>query len=564
MTKVRTAQRNGGNPPPISSHPVFPAIVALWFAALLGIGTLVLPNVLIERMIDTSGLAAFVPALAPPIGFTGKSILASLAGTCGIFAGLFVARQVVASQSAAHHDRGYRAQDAAGWDAPAKRPILATEEFGEEGLGPVDEEDDRPRLPGRRRALSVTDDSGPSEFLLQVPLPGEGDEAPAAATPPTEASLPRPIEFLAADPANRRDGSNLVPDAESPAEKVGDARPFDTPIAFPAENASGNESESSPAVDSVDEMQAVDTGNHASLDNLAEARAETLASSPTDNAADPAGTLDNLSLADLIARFATAMQGANENEAIAPEPSIDPAVVPEEPLASSATTDEAVPFSLARESDPAPITTFSLSMRQPAPNAPLAAFSGSDRKVESAAETMPVALRPLDLGEFEEDENEEDPFAAHPGFSFGAAERMFAAPTPGAQEQTSAAGPLPFPRAEEDGDTGNDDAYSSLLSMKAPLGNHREFVRIEDDDATCANAASDGVPEERVVFPGQSPLAASPHDAPRPFDAPAAATAGGLARAIPTMPAQKPVDAAETERALREALEKLQRLSGAA
>ena len=32
---------------PISTHPAFPAIVALWFAALLGLGSLVLPVALI-------------------------------------------------------------------------------------------------------------------------------------------------------------------------------------------------------------------------------------------------------------------------------------------------------------------------------------------------------------------------------------------------------------------------------------------------------------------------------------------------------------------------------------
>ena len=40
--------RRGEEKAPISTHPAFPAIVALWFAALLGLGSLVLPAVLLE------------------------------------------------------------------------------------------------------------------------------------------------------------------------------------------------------------------------------------------------------------------------------------------------------------------------------------------------------------------------------------------------------------------------------------------------------------------------------------------------------------------------------------
>ena len=47
--------------PPLSLHPAFPAIVALWFAALLGLGSLVLPAVLLEKAVSASGLASLVP-----------------------------------------------------------------------------------------------------------------------------------------------------------------------------------------------------------------------------------------------------------------------------------------------------------------------------------------------------------------------------------------------------------------------------------------------------------------------------------------------------------------------
>ena len=42
--------KRGPAKPPISTHPAFPAITALWFAALLGFGSLVLPIALLERL----------------------------------------------------------------------------------------------------------------------------------------------------------------------------------------------------------------------------------------------------------------------------------------------------------------------------------------------------------------------------------------------------------------------------------------------------------------------------------------------------------------------------------
>ena len=47
---------------PVSAHPAFPAIVALWFAALLGLGNLILPVQLIESMLTTTGIASAIPS----------------------------------------------------------------------------------------------------------------------------------------------------------------------------------------------------------------------------------------------------------------------------------------------------------------------------------------------------------------------------------------------------------------------------------------------------------------------------------------------------------------------
>ena len=111
--------------------------------------------------------------------------------------------------------------------------------------------------------------------------------------------------------------------------------------------------------------------------------------------------------------------------------------------------------------------------------------------------------------------------------------------------------------------------------MKSPFGLPREPVRIEDD----SDSEDDGAIEPVVVFPGQSIRKASPAaDGPsrdagasmaggfRLFDAPLdrvqqAAAAAGRPFAAPG--SQQAADPGETERALREALDKLQRMSGA-
>lgn len=102
------------------------AIVALWFAALLGLGSIVLPIALLERLVALTGIAAFVPSAEPPLGFTARVIIA-LAGVIGGAAiGLLLARKVA------------RTHDLARIETRECRPISAHDELGEEGLGSPD------------------------------------------------------------------------------------------------------------------------------------------------------------------------------------------------------------------------------------------------------------------------------------------------------------------------------------------------------------------------------------------------------------------------------------------
>lgn len=154
---------------PISSHPAFPAIVALWFAALLGLGSLILPVALLETFSRAANLAAIAPAAAPPFGITARIVIAALAGIIGIILGLLIAYRVRSLQAdEAAHERDplaplLRPVDSHP-DAPSKRPIFAHAELGSQRFdGPVDADADSPDedfAPGDQPGADEIDQAG--------------------------------------------------------------------------------------------------------------------------------------------------------------------------------------------------------------------------------------------------------------------------------------------------------------------------------------------------------------------------------------------------------------------
>lgn len=204
---------------PISSHPAFSAIVALWFAALLGIGSLIVPAALFERLFAVTGLNGILPATQAPLGFTARTIIA-LAGTAiGIVTGLLLARKVSAAQSApgvAHLH-------------PAKVPISAMKELGAKSLDqPVEEEPfggpaDRPTV-SRRRALWISDDhetdqsGGTTPLAAKVisPIENEPELEQELEPAPVSESLSKALRAHDFEAPPEDSGSNLI-HTEEPA-----------------------------------------------------------------------------------------------------------------------------------------------------------------------------------------------------------------------------------------------------------------------------------------------------------------------------------------------------------
>ncbi len=246
---------------PVSAHPAFPAIVALWFAALLGLGSLILPVQLIESMLTTTGIASAIPSAAPPLGFTARAAIALVATVGGALLGLFAARKVsqAASQPRAsaserpgerqsdYDDDGFDADfDDDGLDADLP-PLRATPETAPANLG-------------RRRSLAMAEEARPSDFLNIVPLPGDDAEAEDALElgleyAPDEEDAEGEYEAVVLDklpsaPAMQLREEFIPAPAESGLEEsrveirrsrafatpVGDALPFSPPV-WPAPSA---------------------------------------------------------------------------------------------------------------------------------------------------------------------------------------------------------------------------------------------------------------------------------------------------------------------------------------
>lgn len=76
---------------PVTAHRLFPALVALWLAALLGLGSFAVPASLIEDVLVAAHVSAVVPSASPPIGLTARLLIAMVMALAGIVGGVLIA-----------------------------------------------------------------------------------------------------------------------------------------------------------------------------------------------------------------------------------------------------------------------------------------------------------------------------------------------------------------------------------------------------------------------------------------------------------------------------------------
>ncbi|WP_375272216.1 hypothetical protein [Sphingomonas sp.] len=156
-------------------HHIIPAV-----AALIGLGVAVgiatVPSDVLNAAVDRGGFSGILPAAASPIGATGRTVIALLAGLLIAALG-FVPRG--------------KAMLVARVDGFARRPRAATADGDEAPV--VRRADAHPDAPPRRPIRAASDLGDP------LPIFGEEDRRSAPLPPPAERSLPDDLDQPLAD-----------------------------------------------------------------------------------------------------------------------------------------------------------------------------------------------------------------------------------------------------------------------------------------------------------------------------------------------------------------------------
>lgn len=561
---------------PISSHPLFPAVVALWFGALFGLGSLAIRPTLIEGLVLKTGLDLVVPAAAPPLGVTARILIALIMASLGAAIGAALAvranrpKTEVRERKRTAANPGAAAEaEAALWnsrnvytDGPVFRPISAHEELGEALDSPG-------LLAGRRRSLAVELEERPFEPHDFAPLPGGEPQifdisatqlAPVAELDPVEANAlaDAPLDLGAFPaPAPAQPQAPLDWSAPPPAPAQSPLVEREVPALAEAPRIFGM-----PVEDDHVPVEVVRAAGFRTSVFETEPAAPLFAAREETSATDaPAAETFTAEATFVAAPLATPAPIA-ANPLPAPEPQPEAADLGMTDLARR--LQESMARRRAAKGQPAEAPQAAPVVPEVAPVAAEPAFvppppiynvaAPHDALVPAippAPIPMPAALRPVSFDHHDEDD--------HADLSALMPRRLtMLAPEPIEDAVVEEIPTEPVIEAETaleleieaEVEAEADDAFASLLSIEMP---RQEFVRVEEPEEPALAI------EPVVIFPGQ--MASSTVAPLRPFDGPAAAMPGAPVAQAPAAPA---VDPGEAERALRLALANLQRISGAA
>jgi hypothetical protein len=165
--------------PSVSLHPAFATIVATWFAALFGLGSLIVPTELLEHALMSLGIAALLPVANPPLGPTAIGLVALAAAIAGGLAGSAIGRRV----ARAHREHWLPEEHRLAPGPP--RPISVREELGGDSLTKGSE---RQAAPPRTTAVAGGDGSNERRHIM----PERQRIGDRAVGPETGASSPAP------------------------------------------------------------------------------------------------------------------------------------------------------------------------------------------------------------------------------------------------------------------------------------------------------------------------------------------------------------------------------------
>ena len=114
---------------PITRHPLFPAIVALWFGVLFGMGAIAIRPSTLESLASALHLDRLIPAAAAPLGSTAQLAFALSFTVTGAVIGFVLARRL-------GRDPAPSMQRSSSIPAP-EWPGMALADAGAEPFGPV-------------------------------------------------------------------------------------------------------------------------------------------------------------------------------------------------------------------------------------------------------------------------------------------------------------------------------------------------------------------------------------------------------------------------------------------
>lgn len=590
----------------VSSHPLFPAMVCLWFAAAFGLGTVAIRPALLESVVLALQIDMLVPAAAPPLGITARIILALGMFVIGAVIGLLLALRLARPKSDHITRRAARAtamRDYAERDDDGDNDDLARLDAARADQASV-------VIPGRRRALAMEEqydrthhDVAPLPVVLRHEAP-EAPDAPTGAQDEVTTEV-QPVAAARFDPVSSHlhgsgihsldprildladltmaeAGANDIADDDDDVDftpapvEVARLRAFDAPVtAAPiAVEAAIAEAETPGRPVEVEtppiEVQAARPVFHPAF-QLPRDGAEKLLAAP----------LESLGVVQLAERLALAIARRRDGVAAAalattltPASPADAELTAEE--TGEETGEETVEETAANEVEvvPAPIMARFAKSEAPEPVAPLRDFGNPP--------PMPAALRPISFNHADDDDEALESLLPP---------RRFAMPISVASAPIEATEGYAEPVPTLSDDATPEAGYSSLLAVKPTRANplwaeeptmarqaaaaaavvEQEASAELDKDVVAAEADADTAVldiEPVVIFPGQAQFSASPAE---PASPPSLSSAG-LRRfdgpsAAPTQlrpPVATGVDPLETERALKAALATLQRMSGAA
>lgn len=338
----------------VTSHPLFPAVLALWFGALFGFGSLAIRASLLERLVLAAHIDLIIPAAAPPLGITARLLLALGLAAFGATLGAWIGRKL----GMVRLPKRERQRDARRFEAKPVRRSARTSAAPALTDG-VDEylrrSAELPAIAGRRRMLALDEGDNRPDPHETAPLPGTGPQIFAVAdtgiapigTIALESAAPEvPLElqeYAAPAPIEPAPAPVAAVALPEPVTAPAPSSVFETPTAVPLFAPRAAEAPPVPAVQR--EPIAPDLPLPELAQRLAEAmRRRRAASAPAEVAAPAALPMPTA----MRPRSAEAVDGELVLPSLLP-PRLDPLAppVPSAPLAMPAAMRAATPEALA-------------------------------------------------------------------------------------------------------------------------------------------------------------------------------------------------------------------------